>query len=86
MKDDWNRTKIINEISSKGVPCFEGSCPEIYLESAFKNTGLRPKKRLPIAKKLGETSILFLVHPTLTKEDLEFMGRIIEEVLEEAAQ
>ena len=84
LKAGWTRSRIINEISSKGVPCFEGSCPEIYLESAFKNTGLRPKKRLPVAKELGETSILFLVHPTLLKKDLEFIGKIIEEVLQEA--
>ena len=84
LKRGWTRNKIINTICSKGVPCFEGSCPEIYLESAFKNTRLRPKKRLPVAKELGESSILFLVHPTLVKKDLKFVGKIIEEVFQEA--
>ena len=65
------RDKIMMEINAKGVPCYSGSCSEVYLEKAFDNTGFRPKERLSAAKKLGETSLMFLVHPTLTKEEIQ---------------
>lgn len=68
LKSGWSRGRIMQEISQAGVPCFSGACPEIYLEKAFDNTGWRPKERLPVAKELGETSLMFLVHPTLTKK------------------
>ena len=66
----WSRDRIIEEINRQGVPCYQGSCSEVYLEKAFDGTGFRPKQRLPIAKELGETSLMFLVHPTLTKAEI----------------
>ena len=65
------REKIMREINEKGVPCYSGSCSEVYLEKAFDNTGFRPKERLPVAKELGETSLMFLVHPTLTENEIQ---------------
>jgi len=70
LKNGWNRDRIMTEINERGVPCYSGSCSEIYLEKAFDNTGWRPAKRLPIAKELGERSLMFLVHPTLEKEHI----------------
>ncbi|WGZ91685.1 MAG: DegT/DnrJ/EryC1/StrS aminotransferase family protein [Candidatus Thiocaldithrix dubininis] len=66
LKPDWNRDRIMAEINQRGIPCFSGSCSEVYLEKAFDNTGWQPTQRLPIAQELGETSLMFLVHPTLT--------------------
>jgi len=74
------RDKIIREINSKGVPCYSGSCSEVYLEKAFDNTSLRPKERLPVAKELGETSLMFLVHPTLTDDEIQKTCDILTEV------
>ena len=82
----WNRDRIVSEINSEGVPCFTGSCPEIYLETAFNNSILRPKKRLENAKLLGETSIMFLVHPTLTKKALHLTTTVICRVLQQATR
>lgn len=65
----WNRDRIIDELIAKGLPCYQGSCSEVYLEKAFVNTPWIPKNRLENAKQLGETSLMFLVHPTLTQED-----------------
>lgn len=76
LKNGWNRDRIINEIESKGVPCQHGSCSEVYLEKAFDNTNFRPLKRLPFAKELGETSIVFLVHPTLSTKEMEEIAEI----------
>jgi dTDP-4-amino-4,6-dideoxygalactose transaminase len=70
LKADWSRDRIIAEILAEGVPCFSGSCSEVYLEQAFDNTGWRPEQRLPIAKELGETSLMFLVHPTLMNNQM----------------
>ena len=66
----WTRDRLIEEISALGVPCYSGSASEVYLEKAFDDTGLRPANRLPIAKQLGETSLMFLVHPTLTAAEI----------------
>ena len=74
------RDKIMRGINEKGVPCYSGSCSEVYLEKAFYNTGFRPKERLPNAKKLGETSLMFLVHPTLTKEEIQKTCDVLTEV------
>jgi len=74
------RDKIMMEINEKGVPCYSGSCSEVYLEKAFDNTGFRPKERLAVAKELGETSLMFLVHPTLTKEEIQKICDVLTEV------
>ena len=71
LRDGWNRDRVIKEINTLGVPCYSGSCSEVYLEKAFDNTGFRPKERLTNARELGETSLVFLVHPTLTKDEIQ---------------
>jgi dTDP-4-amino-4,6-dideoxygalactose transaminase len=71
LKNDWSRNRIIKEINALGVPCYCGSCSEVYLEKAFDNTEFRPKERLLNAKDLGGTSLMFLVHPTLTKNEMQ---------------
>ena len=68
---NWSRNRIMQVINEQGIPCYSGSCSEIYLEKAFDNTPWRPEVRLPNAKKLGESSLMFLVHPTLSDESLE---------------
>lgn len=81
LADGWTRDRIVDEISARGVPCAHGSCSEVYLEKAFDNTGFRPENRLKVAQELGETSVMFLVHPTLTDADMERTCRVIGEVL-----
>ena len=85
LKDGWSRKIIIEEFSKKGIPCFEGSCSEIYLESAFNNKNFKPKRRLSNAKKLGENSLVFLVHPTLTKKDISLMKMSMNKIFKEAS-
>ncbi|MGP4953200.1 DegT/DnrJ/EryC1/StrS family aminotransferase, partial [Psychrobacter sp. T6-1] len=76
----WSRDRIITEINERGVPCFSGSASEVYLEKAFDNTSLRPETRLPVARALGETSLMFLVHPTLTSQEIEKTILAIDDV------
>lgn len=78
---DWNRDRFIAEINNRGVPCFHGSASEIYLENAFVQTGWRPAERLKNAQILGETSIAFLVHPTLTDGEIARCVDVICEVV-----
>lgn len=86
LKDGWSRDRILNEISSRGVPVFSGSCSEVYLEKAFDNTGWRPVERLPHAKELGETSLMFLVHPTLTQQEIVLTCKTLTDVIQQASQ
>ncbi|WP_296238874.1 DegT/DnrJ/EryC1/StrS family aminotransferase [Psychrobacter sp. UBA5136] len=80
LPEGWSRDRIIEEINKSGVPCFSGSASEVYLEKAFDNTGLRPESRLPVAKQLGETSLMFLVHPTLTEDEIKQTVQAIDSV------
>jgi dTDP-4-amino-4,6-dideoxygalactose transaminase len=70
LNEGWTRDKIIDAINAEGVPCYQGSCSEVYLEKAFANTGWRPRDRLINAQHLGETTLMFLVHPTLTDAEI----------------
>ncbi|NEX64034.1 DegT/DnrJ/EryC1/StrS family aminotransferase [Noviherbaspirillum galbum] len=80
----WSRDRIVDEINARGVPCFQGTCSEVYLERAFDGTGLRPRARLPVARELGETSLAMLVHPTLTQAELDEACRALAVVLAKA--
>lgn len=85
LKSDWSRDRIMNEIVARGVPAFSGSCSEVYLEKAFDNTGWRPAQRLVNARELGETSIMFMVHPTLTEQEIALTCKVISDVVQEAS-
>ncbi|WLP95232.1 DegT/DnrJ/EryC1/StrS aminotransferase family protein [Psychrobacter sp. M13] len=85
LPEGWSRDRIIAEINESSVPCFSGSASEVYLEKAFDNTGLRPETRLPVAKQLGETSLMFLVHPTLTTAEIEQTVSAIHSVFSKMA-
>lgn len=84
LKPDWNRDRIMTEIEKLGIPCFSGSCSEIYLEKAFDQTSFRPATRLPVAQKLGETSLMFLVHPTLEQTDIQATIEAVQKVFSRA--
>ncbi|NVO72613.1 DegT/DnrJ/EryC1/StrS family aminotransferase [Photobacterium damselae] len=81
LAEGWTRDRIIDEISALGVPVYQGSCSEVYLEKAFDNTLWRPKERLKNAVELGETSLMFLVHPTLTEAEISKTCSVIRSVL-----
>lgn len=80
----WTRDRIIHEIRAQGVPCFVGSCSEIYREKAFDDTSWRPEARLPTAWELGETSLAFLVHPSLAPEHIDRMCTALHTVMQRA--
>ncbi|SEA52956.1 DegT/DnrJ/EryC1/StrS family aminotransferase [Marinobacterium iners] len=75
------RDRIMQQIHERGVPCFSGSCSEVYREKAFDGTGWRPEKPLPVAHRLGDTSLMFLVHPTLTQAEIDKTCAVLAEVM-----
>lgn len=81
LPEGWSRDRIMNEIAALGVPCFSGSCSEVYLEHAFDGTPWRPVERLVNAKTLGETSLMFLVHPTLSQESMHKTVTVTQQVI-----
>ncbi len=99
LKADWSRNRIMQAAADEGVPCMQGICPEVYLEKAFQYSGqwsvvsgqakdggqrAEDSDRLPIAKELGETSLMFLVHPTLGRKEMEETVRVVREVMDKA--
>jgi dTDP-4-amino-4,6-dideoxygalactose transaminase len=86
LKQGWTRDKVLDAINAEGVPCYQGSCSEVYLEAAFDGTGWRPLERLRTAKSMGESSLMFLVHPTLTDHDIQRTCDAIDHVMRQASQ
>jgi len=86
LKPGWTRDMIVEDIVAQGYPAFQGSCSEVYLEKAFDGTGLRPDPRLPVAQNLGETSIMFLTHPSISEVQLEDYCQAVRQSLEKAAR
>ena len=81
LPEGWSRDCIMQEINGLGVPCFSGSCSEVYLEKAFEGTKWRPAQRLENAKQLGESSLMFLVHPTLSEQSISKTVDAIQQVI-----
>ncbi|MDG6777377.1 DegT/DnrJ/EryC1/StrS aminotransferase family protein [Thiomicrorhabdus sp. zzn3] len=86
LAEGWDRDRIMREINAMGVPCYSGSCSEVYLEKAFDGTEFRPNQRLPVAKELGETSLMLLVHPTLSESEINFTCEAIIAVMQAAGK
>lgn len=86
LANGWSRDRIVAEISAQGVPCMQGSCSEMYLEKAFDGQKTRPTQSLPTARALGETSLMFLVHPTLTPQEMTTTSQVIANVMEQASR
>ncbi|HTR78684.1 MAG TPA: DegT/DnrJ/EryC1/StrS aminotransferase family protein [Gemmatimonadaceae bacterium] len=86
LKADWTRDRIMAAINQHGVPCYSGSCSEVYLERAFDTTGWRPPRRLPVARLLGETSLMFLVHPTLESSHIDKACSVLSDVMQLAVR
>jgi hypothetical protein len=84
LREGWSRDRIMSAIQAEGVPCFSGSCSEIYLEKAFPEKS-RPTQRFQVARELGENSLMFLVHPTLSEEDMLDTCRAVSKVFKVAA-
>jgi len=79
LRSGWDRDAILRAINKEGVPCFSGSCGEVYLEKAFERW--RPEFRRPVAQELAETSLAFPVHPTLSDRNTADVCQAVEKVM-----
>ena len=86
LADGWSRDRILSEIAALGYPALAGSCSEIYLEKCFQDAGLAPAVRLPVARELGETSLMFLVHPTITPDQMAGYAQAVRSVVQKACR
>jgi len=86
LAEGWSRDRILSEIAALGYPALSGSCSEIYLERCFQEAGLAPAERLPVARELGETSLMFLVHPTITPEQMAGYAEAVRSVVKRACR
>ena len=86
LSQGWTRDRIVQAFADNGMPLYQGSCSEVYLEKAFDNSNCRPLNRLPVARELGETSIMFLTHPTITDEQIDMYCDVIRHVFSEASR
>lgn len=84
LREGWDQVRILQAINAEGIPCFAGSCSEIYLEKAFEKW--RPPARLNTARELGESSLMFLIHPTLSEQDITDTCVAVEKVMEFASR
>ena len=81
-KDGWNRDRFVNELNKLGFPAFSGTCSQIYLEKCFKNIEYKINGTLKNATKLGSTSLMFLVHPNITTNDMHIYADKISSLFE----
>ena len=86
LKDGWSRDRILQEIVDIGYPAYSGSCSEVYLEKCFQDAGFAPVHRLPVARELGETSLMFVVHPTINPEQMAAYADAVHSVLQRASR
>lgn len=86
LHNDWDRNRVLNAINAEGIPCFTGSCGEIYREKAFQDAGYAPENPWPVAHALGETSLCFLVHPTLIEQDMQNTVAAVRKVMAAAVK
>jgi dTDP-4-amino-4,6-dideoxygalactose transaminase len=86
LKAGWSRDRIVQTLQEKDIPCMQGICPEVYREKAFAGSGFQPAERLPVAKALGETSLMLPVHPTLPETEVRRMASGMAEVAGQAAR
>ncbi len=85
LKIGWDHNDIITAINAEGAPCFSGSCSEVYREKAFIEAGFELPKSFPVTKELGETSLMFPVHPTLTAANIDKICMAVEKVFAAAS-
>ena len=82
LREDWSRGRMMEAIAAEGVPCFVGSCGQVHREVAFAEH--RPAAPLEVAARLEQTSLAWLVHPTLEDSDIDDAIAATEKVLAEA--
>lgn len=85
LETGWTRDRIAQSVQAEGVFCGSGSCAEIYREKVFHDRNLQPVRPLPVAQRMGDLSLMFQVHPTLSDADIDDTAAAVAKVLRAAA-
>lgn len=72
MRAGATRDDVLSALAGQGLRAFSGGCSEIYREAAFAS---RKEPVRPTARMLGETNLMFEVHPTLDEAKLAERAR-----------
>jgi dTDP-4-amino-4,6-dideoxygalactose transaminase len=84
LRDGESRDTILAAAHAVGLPVFSGSCPELYREKAFQRFGSH--ERLPVARHLGETSLVLQVDQTLPPAELRRTAARLGNIISDASQ
>ena len=76
--------RILEALDAEGIPSSVGACSEIYLEKAFTDAGLGPKQQLPVASRLADASLMFMLHPGLAEQDMRDTCSAVAKVMRAA--
>lgn len=79
LKKGWNRARIIRSINAEGIKIGTGICNEIYLEDVFEEK-IKPKKRLPNASLLAQTSLYLPLNPNYSNKDIQDIINVLNKV------
>ena len=84
LRPEWNVARILDALDAEGIPCGVGACSEIYLEKAFTDAGLGRKVRLPVASRLADSTLMIMVHPGLSEQDMRDTCAAVAKVMRAA--
>lgn len=85
LKLNWSRDRISEAINTAGVPCMHGSCSEIYQETAFIEYRSNKTVSSIISAELGRTSLMMLLHPTMSNLEISKSALVAVGVMEQAS-
>ena len=84
LRPEWKMERILEALDAEGIPSSVGACSEIYLEKAFTDAGLGPKQPLPVASRLADSTLMFMLHPGLTEQDMQDTCAAVAKVMRAA--
>ncbi|MEK7436908.1 MAG: DegT/DnrJ/EryC1/StrS aminotransferase family protein [Pseudomonadota bacterium] len=84
LRPEWKMERILEALDAEGIPSSVGACSEIYLEKAFTDAGLGPKQQLPVASRLADASLMFMLHPGLAEQDMRDTCSAVAKVMRAA--
>ncbi|MDQ2879216.1 MAG: DegT/DnrJ/EryC1/StrS aminotransferase family protein [Pseudomonadota bacterium] len=76
------RDQVLARATECGLRVFSGSCSEVYLEHAFDDL---PRPDLPVARRLGRTSLMTEIYPTLDPEALADRAAALRDIIASVA-
>lgn len=84
LADGWDRDRVMAKMSEAGVPCYTGSCCEIYKENAFDIFPDTYNQTCSTAADMETRSLLFLIHPSVGDDAIKKTMHVLKTIAEQA--